>query len=99
MKIIQIEPYENGSRPALQTWDAEHPPEGYVFCPDEFAEVFYSTYPAGFVTIEHDGESVTAMEVNEEALAAYKASLPEPEEPEETATTDEVLNALLGVTA
>ena len=97
MKLIQITPYENGARPALQTWDASTPPEGYVFCPEEFEAVFYAADPAGFVTITHDGVTVTAMEVNEEAKAAYLASLPAAQDPDPT--TEDVLNTLLGVNA
>lgn len=99
MKIIKREPFVSGARPALQEWDGKALPEGYLWCPEEFERIFYSTDPAGFVNITHDGETVTAMEVNESALAAYVASLPEPEEPGNMATTDDVLNALLGVTA
>ena len=50
---------------------------------------------ARFVTLELDGSTVTAMTGNQEALDAYKASLPEPVEP--PPTTEEILNAMLGV--
>jgi hypothetical protein len=78
MYIIRIKANANGSRPTLQTWAHETPPEGYAICPDEFLPVFYSTDPAGFVNIEVEGDVVTAMEVNDEALNEYIASLPEP---------------------
>jgi hypothetical protein len=78
MYIIRIKANANGSRPALQTWSRETPPEGYAVCPDEFFSVFYSTEPAGFVNITVENDVVTVMAVNEEALDAYIASLPEP---------------------
>ena len=78
MYIIRIKANANGSRPALQTWSRETPPEGYAGCPDEFYAVFYSTEPAGFVNITVENDVVTAMAVNEEALDAYIASHPEP---------------------
>ena len=46
----------------------------------------------GFVTLELDGVTVTAMTGNQEALDAYKASLPEPAEPEPT--TEERVSTL-----
>lgn len=78
MYIIKRNAYENGSRPPLQTWSKPNLPEGYAFCPEEFFGVFYSTEIAGFVNIEVEGDVVTAMEVNQEALDEYIASLPEP---------------------
>lgn len=98
MYIIKLIANDNGSRPALQTWSRTTPPKGYAICPEEFYEVFYSTTPAGFVNITVENDVVTSMEVNQEALDAYLASLPDPEpevEPEPSA--DDVLNALLGV--
>lgn len=98
MKIILLIANENGSRPPLQEWEFETLPEGYAWCPDELAEVFYSTSPAGFVNITVEEDTVTEMTVNQEALDAYIASLPE-EEPEVVEpTADEILNAMLGVT-
>ena len=87
MKIILIDAYENGARPALQDWNNATPPEGYAWCPDEFVEVFYSTDPAGFVNIEIDGDTVVHMTVNTDALEAYIASLPD--EPEDEPTVDD----------
>ncbi len=78
MYIIKIKANENGSRPALQTWNSPKLPEDYAVCPEEFYEVFYSTTPAGFVNITVDGGVVVGMTVNEEALEAYIASIPEP---------------------
>lgn len=78
MYIIKKNPNVNGSRPAIQTWARETPPEGYAICPDEFLAVFCSTDPAGFVNITVENDVVTAMEINQEALDAYIASHPEP---------------------
>lgn len=84
MYIIQIEPFKNGARPPLQSWNSMNQPDGYAFCDEEQRDVFYSTTPAGFVNIEICEEQgykvVTNIEVNQEALDAYIASLPEPEE-------------------
>ncbi len=88
MKIILLEAYESGARPPLQTWDNLTPPEGYAWCPDEFVKVFYSTSPAGFVTITVEDDTVTAMEVNHEALNAYIAEHPDEPEPVEPETDD-----------
>lgn len=52
----------------------------------------------GFVILDEvvDGE-VVSLEVNQEALDAYIAEHPEVPEPEPEATTEELLNILLGV--
>ena len=93
MNIIQINANENGGRPPMQSWNGA-PPAGYALVPDTLdPSVFYDFM--GFVTLELDGSTVTAMTGNQEALDAYKASLPEPVEP--PPTTEEILNAMLGV--
>lgn len=79
MYIIKKNPNIDGSRPPIQTWSKDIPPTGYAVCPEEFYTVFYSTTPAGFVTITVEDDVVTSMEINQEALNAYLASLPEPE--------------------
>ena len=78
MYIIKIKANENGARPALQTWHSPKLPEGYAICPDEFYRIFYSTDPAGFVNIEVENGVVVGMTVNDSALEAYIASIPEP---------------------
>lgn len=83
MRIITIQANPSGSRPGLQDWNSATPPEGYAFCPDEFVDVFYSTTPAGFVNITVDGDIVTAMEINQEALDAYLVENP-PADPTES---------------
>lgn len=90
MNIIQINANENGGRPPLQSWNGA-PPAGYALVPDTLdTSVFYDFM--GFVTLELDGSTVTSMTGNQEALDAYKASLPEPVEP--PPTTEERVAAL-----
>ena len=82
MFIIRIEANLNGSRPPLQSWNGVIPPEGFAYLTDAQKDVFYSTTPAGFVNItveEQEGiKYITSIEVNQEALNAYKATLPDP---------------------
>ena len=90
MNIIQINANENGGRPPMQSWNGA-PPAGYALVPDTLdTSVFYDFM--GFVTLELDGSTVTAMTGNQEALDAYKASLPEPVDP--PPTTEERVAAL-----
>lgn len=90
MNIIQINANENGGRPPMQSWHGA-PPAGYALVPDALdTSVFYNFM--GFVTLELDGRTVTSMTGNQEALDAYKASLPEPVEP--PPTTEERVAAL-----
>lgn len=90
MNIIQINANENGGRPPMQSWHGA-PPAGYALVPDTLdTSVFFDFM--GFVTLELDGSTVTAMTGNQEALDAYKASLPEPVEP--PPTTEERVAAL-----
>ena len=82
MFIIKIEASPNGSRPPLQSWSNIVPPDGFAFLTDAQKDVFYSTVPAGFVNItveEREGiKYVVSIEVNQEALDAFKATLPDP---------------------
>lgn len=90
MNIIQINANENGGRPPMQSWNGA-PPAGYALVPDTLdTSAFYDFM--GFVTLELDGSTVTAMTGNQEALDAHKASLPEPVEP--PPTTEERVAAL-----
>lgn len=77
MKNIILIANESGSRPALQSWTSPTLPDGYAWCPDEFAQVFYSTSPAGFVNITVENNTVTEMTINQEALDKYIAENPE----------------------
>ena len=82
MFIIRIEANANGSRPPLQSWNGATPPEGFALVTDAQKDVFYSTTPAGFVNItvkeENGAKVVDTIEVNQEALDAFKATLPGP---------------------
>ena len=82
MFIIKIEANSNGSRPPLQSWNDVMPPEGFAFLTDAQKDIFYSTAPAGFVNIiveEQEGiNHVASIKVNQEALDAFKAALPDP---------------------
>lgn len=91
MQILQKAPLENGGYSVIQTWPGDVPPEGYVIVPDTLnTSVFYEFL--GFVDLTIEGDTVTAMTGNQEALDAYKASLPEPVEP--PPTTEERVAAL-----
>ena len=82
MFIIRIEANANGSRPPMQSWNNDTAPEGFALVTDAQKDVFYSTTPAGFVNIivkeENGGKVVDTIEVNQEALDAFKATLPDP---------------------
>ena len=82
MFIIRIEANANGSRPPMQSWNSATVPEGFALVTDVQKDVFYSTTPAGFVNItvkeENGTRIIDTIEVNQEALDAYKATLPDP---------------------
>ena len=82
MFIIRIEANANGSRPPMQSWNSDIAPEGFALVTDAQKDVFYSTTPAGFVNItvkeENGAKIVDMIEVNQEVLDAYKATLPDP---------------------
>ena len=82
MFIIRIEASPNGSRPPMQSWNSATAPEGFALVTDIQKDVFYSTTPAGFVSIavkeENGAKVVDTIEVNQEALNAFKATLPDP---------------------
>lgn len=109
MKIIKINPNENGSRPALQDWHKSSVPEGYAWCPDEFVATFYSTSPSGFVDIVINDNMVIDMMVNQEAVNEYINTIkqdnistdidPTPSLNDRVATLEEALSMILeGVT-
>lgn len=95
--IITKNANESGSHNS-QSWNAPNPPDGYVFCEESDIYGAYIEY-RGFVNVEYVGNTATSITGNQEALDAYLAEYPDPEprpEPEPQATTDEVLNALIG---
>lgn len=95
MYIVKIEASESGSRPPLQEWNNETPPDGYALCTEEQYATFYSTNPAGFVNITIEDNKVTNIEINQEAIDKYIEEHPYVE-PIVEPTTDDVLNALIG---
>lgn len=92
MKIIRLTANGSGSRPPLQDWASSTLPDGYVWCPDEFVEVFYSTAPSGFVHIKVKNDTVVEMTINQEALDKYIAE--HPEQPEQPVTVEEQIAEL-----
>lgn len=70
--------------------------EGMVALPDGLLSAYIEA--KGFVILDEvvDGE-VVGFTLNQEALDAYNAEHPEVPEPEPEATTEELLNILLGV--
>ena len=97
MFIIQIEANPSGSYPPLQSWNSATLPEGYALISDEQKDVFYSTTPAGFVNItvkeENGAKVVDTIEVNQEALDAFKATLPDPTDSVKAEKIDEIKKA------
>lgn len=94
MFIIRIEANANGSRPPMQSWNETTAPEGFALATEAQKDVFYSTTPAGFVSItvkeENGVKVVDTIEVNQEALDAFKATLPDPTDSAKTAKTAEI---------
>ena len=97
MFIIRIEANANGSRPPMQSWNSATAPEGFALVTDAQKDVFYSTTPAGFVNItvkeENGAKVVDTIEVNQEAIDAYKATLPDPTDSIKAEKIDEIKKA------
>lgn len=72
------------------------PFSGSVALPDDLLSDYISA--KGFVTMTVENGAVVSLEVNQTALTAYNAEHPEVPEPEPQPTTEDILNALLGVT-
>lgn len=90
MYYINAKPNENGNygNPMGQPFD------GCVTLPDDLLGDYITAMGFIIPTIE-EGE-VGALEVNQEALDAYLLEHPDVE-PEQEATTEEILDVLLGV--
>ena len=100
MQIILKEAYECGTYSPIQSWDNLPIPETHALVPETLdTTVFYEHNGFVFLTIETlDGiDTVTNMTANTEAWEAWKAEHPDPE-PIHEATTDELMDVLLGVT-
>lgn len=85
MRIIEIAALPNGAHRNQTTSGVINISDGWAVIPDTMS--IPDTFP--FVNIEVDGQTVTSMTAG---------IVPEPEPaPEPEVTTDDVLNALLGV--
>ena len=97
MFIIRIEANAHGYRPPMQSWNSATAPEGFALVTDAQKDVFYSTTPAGFVNItvkeENGAKVVDIIEVNQEALDAFKATLPDPTDSIKAEKIDEIKKA------
>lgn len=69
---------------------------GSVALPDDLLSDYINA--KGFVIPVIENGEVVSLEVNQEALDAYNAEHPDVPEPEPKPTTEDILNALLGVT-
>lgn len=76
MKIIKIEPRENGGRPNIQTWNGSKAPDGFVLIADDFDDSVF-VQSRGFVNIEVEGGYCVSMMTNQAALDAYLAEYPD----------------------
>lgn len=83
MNIIQKQPNPGGAYPAPQSWNSSTLPDGYVNIAESVDMTEFYAYN-GFVTLTIEGDTVTGYIPNVEAWEEWKASLPEPEEPEPT---------------
>lgn len=72
------------------------PVPGSVSLPDDFLRDYINA--KGFVIPSVENGAVASLEVNQEALDSYNAEHPDVPEPEPQPTTEDILNALLGVT-
>ena len=68
---------------------------GSVAMPDDLLSDYINA--KGFVIPAIENGSVVSLEVNQAALDAYNAEHPDVPEPEPQPTTEDILNALLGV--
>ena len=92
MYYINAQPNESGNygNPMGQ------PFTGSVSLPDYLLSDYISA--KGFVIPSVENGAVVSLEVNQEALDSYNAEHPDVPEPEPKPTTEDILNALLGVT-
>lgn len=80
MRIIQKEPWADGSRPPIQTWEGQTPPEGYAAVPEDMDAGLFEE-ANGFVELAFGaGGQVTEIAVNTAAREAWQAARPVPEE-------------------
>lgn len=92
MYYINAQPNASGNygNPMGQTFP------GSVALPDDLLGAYISA--KGFVIPSVENGAVVSLEVNQTALDAYNAEHPDVLEPDPQPTTEDILNALLGVT-
>lgn len=92
MFYINAQPNESGNycNPMGQ------PFPGSVAMPDDLLSDYINA--KGFVIPVIENGKVVSLEVNQDALDAYNAEHPDVPEPDQQPTTEDILNALLGVT-
>jgi len=72
MIIIARDARDNYSRPALQDWSGDTPPDGYAFIPDGLDTSAFYEY-MGFVDLELDGNYATKIKGDQAALERHRA--------------------------
>ena len=92
MYYINAQPNESGNH---GNPTGQHFP-GSASLPDDLLSDYINA--KGFVIPVIENGAVVSLEVNQTALDAYNAEHPDVPEPEPQPTTEDILNALLGVT-
>lgn len=81
MRILRIAAEADGSRPPIQSWSGELPPDGYAWLPEALDDGRFEA-ANGFVKVAVDGENTfTAVEENALARAAWLAEQVQKEVP------------------
>ena len=75
MWIIPSAANEDGGRSNMQTWNGVTPPDGYLWCDEQYVDTYCQS--KGFVNLEVNGDTVTNMTVNQAALDKWNAEHPE----------------------
>lgn len=94
MWIIPSTANEDGGRGNMQTWNGVTPPDGYLWCDEQYVDTYCQA--KGFVNLEVDGDTVTNMTVNQEALDKWNAEHTEPEPGDEQIPDDEAVAIIQG---
>lgn len=94
--IISKTPNPSGAYPPIQSWETDAPiPEGYALVGETLnTDIFYQYN--GFVSLVFDEENIlVGFTPNVEAWKAWKATRPEPVEPEPELTAEAVAAAIM----
>lgn len=75
MYIIEKIANNIGARSPLIKWNYDYLPTGYLWCPDNFKEIFYESEHPGFVNIQEENDIVTDMTINQEAIDFYLTNI------------------------